>query len=286
MNDFENNEPIILIGAARSGTTLVGDVLSKHPDIAYWIEPKYIWKYKNPNLKNDFRYAKEASEKVSTYIKLKFLKIVIKSDKKRFLEKTPSNCFRVPFINEVYKDAVFLNIIRDGRDVSMSAYKKWTTKHDKSAYKRRLTLNEIPLVDLPFYIFNFIKLLIFQWFFPGKLKEWGPMSPLIIEYAKKSVEEACAIQWKQSTEVSILELQKIDQSRVFTFKYEDFLKSPDKILDEIFKICKLSDSSEVRNFAHEIIRPNNSKKWEKKENIDFVGKINHIIKPMNESLGY
>lgn len=35
-------KPIILLGCARSGTTLLGSILEQHPDVAYWVEPRPI----------------------------------------------------------------------------------------------------------------------------------------------------------------------------------------------------------------------------------------------------
>lgn len=279
-------KPIILIGSPRSGTTLIGDILNQHPSIAYWIEPKYIWKYKKPILFNDIRGKDEADNDVKNYIRSKFSQYLIRQNKSRFLEKTPSNCFRIPFINEIFNDAIFINIIRDGRDAILSSYIKWTTKHDKTAYKRRLTYNEIPLIDFPFYFVNFIKQLLLQEIKPNYVKQWGPMTPKIREYAKNSILEACAIQWKLCTEISINHLNDINPSRVYNFKYEDFLINPEKILNDIHKHCELDPSGEVYEYANSIIRPQNTKKWQKSHNKKIVEEISYIIDPTLEKLGY
>lgn len=278
--------PIIIIGSARSGTTMLGEILSKHPNIAYWVEPKYIWKYRNPNIYNDTREAHEATNLVVKYIRRKFLKYQYTSKKLRFLEKTPSNCLRISFINEVYPGAVFINIIRDGRDVALSAYKKWTEPHDKSAYSRRFSLNDLPLKDLPFYLCDFLRQFIIQQFNPKKLKKWGPITPEITKYSKKSIEEACAFQWKQCTEKSLKDLDKISSERVITIKYEDFLKSPEKYLKDIFSISSLKYSQEVIDYANQTIINNNSDKWRKKENTEFIEKVSYILNPYLEELKY
>ena len=44
--------PIILIGTHRSGTTWLGQVLSRHSSLAYWVEPRYVWSWGN-NYKPD-----------------------------------------------------------------------------------------------------------------------------------------------------------------------------------------------------------------------------------------
>jgi len=285
-NPKQDLNPIIIIGSARSGTTILGKILSKHPNIAYWVEPKYIWKYRNPNINNDIREASEATDLVAEYIRRKFLKYQYTFQKKRFMEKTPSNRFRISFINEVYPDAIFINIIRDGRDVALSAYKKWTEPHDKSAYSRRFSLNDLPLKDLPYYICDFLRQFIIQQFIPEKLKKWGPISPEIIKYSKKSVEEACAFQWKQCTEKSLKDFDKISSERVITFKYEDFLKSPEKHLEDIFSRTSLKYSQEVIDYANQMIKKNNSYKWRNKENIEFIEKVGYILNPCLKELKY
>ena len=36
--------PVVILGAARSGTTLLGELLSRVPEVAYWVEPKSLWR--------------------------------------------------------------------------------------------------------------------------------------------------------------------------------------------------------------------------------------------------
>lgn len=280
------NCPIILIGAARSGTTLLGDILSQHQDIAYWIEPKYIWKIGSPDIINDIRIEEEATPSRIKYIHRKFLSYQLSNSKRRFLEKTPSNCFRIPFINKVFPDAIYINIVRDGRDVALSAYEKWNGSHDKSAYSRRMNFQEVPFGDMPFYVFDFAKQFIGQRLWPTKLKKWGPMTHDIKNMVANSVEEACALQWRQSSETSLKELKKIPQERVVTLKYEDFIKNPEYQLSKLMKFCDLKESSAVHEYAKNIIKSNNSQKWLLAENKEFIDKVNSILEPLLEELQY
>lgn len=278
--------PIILIGAARSGTTMLGDILSQHPDAAYWVEPKYIWKYRNPNIKNDIRSKEEVTPKIRKYIHKKFLGHQINQGKSRFIEKTPSNCFRIPFIEEIFEDAIYINIIRDGRDVTLSAHEKWTRKHDRSAYKRRLNFNELPFSDLPFYLLHFSKQIVGQYLWPGRLKSWGPITPEIKKFHQKSIEEICAFQWLNSTEYSLNHLDQLPSKRIFSIKYEDLIKEPKKNLEDILDHCKLKRSDAVLDYAVSIIKPNNTNKWRKKENTALLNRVGYILDPLLKRLDY
>ena len=144
------SKQIFLIGAPRSGTTFLGEVLSKHSKIAYWPEPKYIWKYRRPLAKDDARPAGDATDGIKKYISKKFIQFAEKNNKIIFLEKTPSNCFRIPFINEIFPESKFIHVIRDGMESTFSAYRLWHSKANSGALMRRLSSMEIPAVDLPF----------------------------------------------------------------------------------------------------------------------------------------
>lgn len=279
-------KPIIIIGAARSGTTMLGEILSQHEDVAYWVEPKYIWKYARPDINNDIRSAADATAGVSGYIKRKFDKFLKDTGRKRFMEKTPSNCFRISFIEAVFPDALYVNILRDGRDVSLSAYEKWTKRHDTTAYSRRLNSGDVPLRDFPFYMLHFFRQYLGQKLWPEKLKHWGPVTEDISKYIGSSVEEACAYQWRQSTEYSINELANISADKVLTIKYEEFLKEPEIYLEKIFEHCELDKSEAVIKYAKRVIRPGNYSKWERPQHQKFLQKISHIVDPLLERLGY
>ena len=92
------------MGAPRSGTTFLGDVLSRHPSLHYMIEPSPIWK----------RYVREPSDMVclseqrkNAVIKTRtaFKNSLKESGLERLLEKTPQNCLRFPFVHAVFPEA-------------------------------------------------------------------------------------------------------------------------------------------------------------------------------------
>jgi len=193
------DRPIIILGAARSGTTITSEIIKRHPDVAFWLEPKYVWRYGKPLARDDVRTFDDATSGVKRYIRRVFDRYAARREKGRFMEKTPSNCFRVPFIHAVLPDALFLHIVRDGRDVARSSVKKWTTPPDPTAIRRRFTSFEIPLRDLPFYAVDALRDVVGRQFFPDRAFIWGPQFPGIREVrAKNGVEVTCAIQWRES----------------------------------------------------------------------------------------
>lgn len=271
------DRPIFLIGAARSGTTLTGEILSAHPDLAYWIEPKYIWKYRKPDIWNDRRSANEASDAVSRYIQKKFRKFTKDCNKTRFLEKTPSNCFRVSFIHKVFPNARFIYVKREGEDVFLSAWKKWTTDHDKTAYRRRLNFRDYPVRDLPFYIFDFGKQYLTQKFFADKQQKWGPMTPEIREVLERSKAEAVAYQWHQSVSCVFSDFQKLPEDLIYEFDYKELLSEPGRVLSEIMEFSELRYSQEVIDTAHKTIDKTNLTKKKDSSGIKMTQRVRQLL---------
>lgn len=243
MPDYRFDRPVFIIGAARSGTTLLGELLSKHPDVAYWLEPKYIWRYAKARSLNDIRTVEEATPATVNYIRKKFHRFLARQKKKRFIEKTPSNVFRISFINTVFPEALFLYIERDGQDVCLSAEKKWTSRPDSSALYRRLISFEIPLRDLPFYTVDFLRDVFGRFFAPERGYIWGPQFDGIREYRDEhSVIETCARQWLESVKSAHEALQYIPESRVYRLNYEELVDNTEECLKGVYGFLGLEST--------------------------------------------
>ncbi|MEO7117613.1 MAG: sulfotransferase [Candidatus Limnocylindrales bacterium] len=113
--------PVFLIGAARSGTTFLGDCVGRLPEISYHHEP--------PATKAAGRYAYEGGwgfRRSRWFFRLvyRWLLRVELDGGLRFTEKTPTNALLIPFLDRSFKGAQFVHIVRDGRDVATSHVKK------------------------------------------------------------------------------------------------------------------------------------------------------------------
>jgi len=266
------NKPIFIIAGVRSGTTMIGDILGKHKDLAYWIEPKYIWKYRKPRGKNDHRFASEATAKVKNYIRKRFHNYTLRLGKTRFIEKTPSNVFRVSFIEEVFPDALYIRLLRNGIDTALSAEKKWTSTPTKSALLRRLRSNEIPLIDLPFYFGAFMRDVVGRFFAPQKGYLWGQLFEGISAFrAQHTTIETCAKQWSEGLVHSQRALDKVSAVRVYTLKYEDLIADPQGELKLLLDFCQLNYSPEVISYALKNVKSKvRIYSAEEKEKIDLI----------------
>ena len=109
-------EPVIVCGAPRSGTTLLISILDSHQDLL--AIPYETWLFVNKRPQRWFR--KEAWNHRFIFVLLKALLIStkIKKHHNRWIEKTPDNVLHLDFILKLFKRRVkIIHIIRDGRDV-------------------------------------------------------------------------------------------------------------------------------------------------------------------------
>ena len=86
--------PIFILGAPRSGTAILADVLRSHPDLAYVREPRFIWRHGNDG-KSDLLQPADARPEVIAHIRASFAGLVRSQGRSRLLEKLPSNSLRI-----------------------------------------------------------------------------------------------------------------------------------------------------------------------------------------------
>ena len=118
------DRPIIILGAPRAGTSLLGRLLETHPELEHVKEPRFVWRYGNDS-RSDMLPAIAARPEVIAHINAYFDRHIAERDGARLVEKTPSNSLRVPFIEKVFPDAQYVHIMRNGYDSAMSIRWYW-----------------------------------------------------------------------------------------------------------------------------------------------------------------
>jgi hypothetical protein len=146
------NPFLFLVGCPRSGTTLLRRILDAHPDLAmleseqHWLVRYYVRKKRltqEGNLTPEFIDALFAHEK---FLKLKINRIELETilwnyesisysqfisllfdlygrmhGKSLVGDKTPENAHHIPLLSGLWPHAKFVHLIRDGRNVALSA---------------------------------------------------------------------------------------------------------------------------------------------------------------------
>ena len=131
-------KPIFIIGTGRSGTTILGMVLSMHRDVGYLNEPKAIWHLIHPKEDVIGSYSKEegiyrltsadATDEMCRRAEKLFGAYLTTTFSQRLVDKYPELIFRVDFVRTLFPDARFVFLVRNG----------WDTCHSIAAWSERL----------------------------------------------------------------------------------------------------------------------------------------------------
>ncbi len=232
---MERSSPIIIIGAARSGTNMLRDVLSQIPGVTTWPcdEINAIWKHGNRHVNHDELDPSLARPDVISFIRRKFKQQLMRSNGETVVEKTCANSLRVPFVNEVFPEARYVLIVRDGLDAAVSAMKRWRGGVNLSYTVRKARF--VPLGDLPghavAWLGNRLKQVRSE---DDVLSTWGPRPRGIDQFLRwHGLAATCAMQWSVSVTLADRALSEVPAGRRIFVNYEDFVQQPLHHISEI-----------------------------------------------------
>jgi hypothetical protein len=268
--------PFFVIGAQRSGTTLLRLMLNAHPDVAipeegtFWmpllrsygrnpqtsIPPEVLQNYlryigKNSQFKlwllddNGIRERALSMEQItlSQLMSLYYDAYARLQGKVRSGDKTPSFFRMVPLLSNLFPQAKFVHIVRDGRDIYLSLC--------KMGYKGNLSVG--------------------------------------------------ALEWTFKVVKAQRDLAKLDPSRVLELRYEDLLAAPGSKLEEICAFLHVTYNSSMLDFwktsrnyignhhSQHIFKPvanDNVKKWKRRMSSVEVAKFQKIAGTQLTRMGY
>jgi hypothetical protein len=124
--------PIWIVGAPRSGTTLLRSILDAHPSICCPPWETGVFDRLAPMIQGDFEIVRrEESERwdfdrtallawMKGSVEQLMAAVIASSGKPRWCEKTPAHVYHMDLIAEVFPDSQFIHIIRNGWDVVKS----------------------------------------------------------------------------------------------------------------------------------------------------------------------
>ncbi len=133
---------IFLVGAPRSGTTILQSLLAAHPEIISFPESKFFHyllyedfavnlstrlasflrdEINRPELLNDFDDSQTVANKASWFVRI-LDGLAVEENKSIWLEKTPEHIYFIEDIQSLVPDAKFIHILRNGMDTIASMY--------------------------------------------------------------------------------------------------------------------------------------------------------------------
>ena len=233
-----------------------------------------------------------ADDKTARYIRKQFQKFAAKHPGTSVLEKTCANSLRCGFIHQIFPEARFIHIIRDGRDVVASAALRWNAKLDIGYITKKVRY--VPWSDLPYYATKYLNARIYK-LFSGKsrLSTWGPkfegMQEAFTEY---ELPVGCAIQWRQCVTRAMEQLAEVPPSQVLTIRYEQFTSDA---ATEFKKVCDFlgyneADSGSEADTDFETLTQGVSNrsvgKWKQQLSASQLAKIQKLAGALLSELGY
>ncbi|MCF7749055.1 sulfotransferase [Sulfitobacter sp. M39] len=232
--------PLIIIGAGRSGTNALRDALTRLQDFETWpcdeINP--IWRHGNLDLPTDEIPPERATPVVRQAIRSSFYRIWQKQGCPRFVvEKTCANTLRVPFVDAVLPEALYIHIVRNGFDIIVSARKRWRGELEvPSLSYYAAKARYAPLSDLPRYAVSALRnRLAIRFGRQEHFDSWGPRFSELGSLSGAPLDEIVARQWAACVTSSDAAFAQIMDSRVYQMRYEDFTNNPADSLADITK---------------------------------------------------
>lgn len=220
------DRPIFILAAPRSGSTLLFETLIQSESLWSIGDESHGIFEKHPELRpgqgcdNNRLTETNATPVLSEAIRAEFLANIRNCHGVRYrrelhgtprlIEKTPKNALRVPFLNKIFPDALFIYLHRDPKENLSSIIEAWKSGRFVM-YPRKVGVNGPWSLALP----------------PGW---WDVMS--------KPLADVAAFQWQTIHNYVLQDLNKLPAERWMAVNYNEFVENTESICE---RLCTFMD---------------------------------------------
>ncbi|WP_082090839.1 sulfotransferase family protein [Halomonas sp. HG01] len=277
-------KPVFIIGAGRSGTKFLRDILAASPEVVRVpYDIGYLWRYGNEGLNHDEIDPDSVSRKSIRWMRKKLPKLidrsVYKPDASILVEKSVPNALRPRLLYRAFPEATFVHLVRDGRAVTESAMRMWRTPPERHYLMDKIRY--FPWGNIRYAIWYVCNRAF------GKVKNspavWGPRYRGIendIQY--ESLHVVCAKQWFHCVRVASEQLATIPQDQVVSVRYEDIMVGTESLTTLCEKLG--IDPDPVVRRHEEMLRPGENEKWRRSLTPEQINDIHSVFKALPESI--
>ncbi len=283
------DRPIIIIGAPRTGKSMIGDTLQASGEIFDNSEALMIWNHGMKRRNSDVRHSLEANLELREKIVSLCAKSVHRYGKKRYLDNLSYNMLRIPFINKLIPEAKIIHVYRNGEKAIPEILFGWTN-HDTIRKAVRRRWREINPKTFPPFLLRFASNYV-RTIMGYSRSTWGPITPGMMDFKKShSLEELVAYQWVSLISIARRDLGKLPDNSWIEVRYEDMISDPENKFEQICEFCEVENPEAVLQHAKKNINPHQLPNHA--QNFKIIPKpekwnlIMEMIKPTQYELGY
>lgn len=245
------DRPVFITGTGRSGSTILGVVLSIHKDVGFLNEPKALWHsvYPDEDVIGSYSRGKahyrlgepEASERVLSAAHKLFGSYLWTVNSRRLVDKYPELIFRIPFVAKIFPDAKYLFLVRNG----------WDTCNSIEAWSSRLGVQKNGEVHDWWGVNNRKWNLFVEELIRPDL-QYAAIEPVLDNIDDHRL--MAAIEWVVTMREGLLQMERYPDS-IRIVRYEKLVSNPRKELKEIVGFCELSNDEVFLSYGEQLLSP-------------------------------
>ena len=242
--------PIFIVGTGRSGTTILGKILSLHRNVGFLNEPKALWHaiYPHEDIIGSYDRgaaayrlgAEDASATVVRYAHRLFGAYLAAVGATRVIDKYPELIFRIPFVRSIFPDAQFIWIMRNGWD-TIRSIDRWSDRlgetqdgeqHDwwgVNDRKWRLLVEQVATTH------------------PELARKKAELRAI-----DRHVDRA-ALEWALTMQEGLRYVDQ-DDLPVYSVRYEILTEMPSETLDHLFTAVNLTADPAAVRYANQVLQ--------------------------------
>ena len=281
-------QPILIIGAPRSGTNMLRNILTKLRDTSTWPcdEINYIWRFGNAAYPNDELHSKHARPNVQRYIRNEFKRLAAATGSTNIVEKTCANSLRIPFVNKILPRAKYIFLLRNGHDVVQSAIKRWQAPLELQYLLEKAWF--VPARDLPYYALRYMKHRLNKVYSKdSSLPLWGPVFEELAGLRQThQLQDVVAMQWVKSVQLADRGLKKLPNDSVLTCRYEEITEKPLEQLSKVTDFLGLRTSPLELQQSVSDVRHAKATTTSNSESLNLSSDIKPLFSELLHNLGY
>lgn len=244
-------KPIFIVGTGRSGSTILGVLMSMHREVGFLNEPKALWQAVYPRgdvfgqySKGPVRYSlgeDEATDEVRRRARRLFGAYLWVTRSGRVVDKYPELMFRIPFVQAIFPDARFVFLVRNG----------WDTCRSIDAWSERKGIEGDGEVHDWWGADNRKWRLMLEQLVPRE-ETLASVADVIKGFERHT--DMAAVEWTVTMREGLRQSER-EPDCIYMVRYESLVNDPRKELTRLLDFCELPSDEVFLEFAEKELSP-------------------------------